>query len=49
MVAQLATYLVFSLPLYHSFRTLQFINISPFEKWAFVLKSQVALNELKPN
>ncbi len=25
------------------------VNIFAFNKWAFVLKSQVALNELKPN
>ncbi len=49
MVVQLFVYLVLSLPLYHSSRTFQFINTSPFEKQAFVLKSQVALNELKPN
>jgi len=46
MVAQLVTYLVLSLPLYHSFQTFQFINISPFKKHVFVLKSQVPLNEL---
>jgi dipeptidase len=49
MVAQLTTYLVFSLPLYHSFQTFQFINIFSFEEYVFVLKSQVALNELEPN
>jgi hypothetical protein len=49
MVVQLATYLVLSLPLYHSFQTFQIINTSPFENRAFVLKSQVALNGLKPN
>jgi len=49
MVAQLIAYLVFSLPLYHSFRTFQFINIFLFEECVFVLKSQVALNELEPN
>jgi hypothetical protein len=49
MVAQLVAYLGLSLPLYHSFRTFQFIHISPFEKHVFVLKSQVALNELEPN
>jgi hypothetical protein len=49
MVAQLVIYLVLSLPLYHSFQTFQFINISPFEERAFVLKSQVTLNELEPN
>jgi hypothetical protein len=40
---------VLSLPLYHSFRTFQFINILPFEEQVFVLRSQVALNELEPN
>ncbi len=35
--------------IYHSFRTFQFTNISPFEECAFVLKSQVALNEIEPN
>jgi len=49
MVVQLVVYLVFFLPLYHSFQTFQFINIFSFEEWVFVLKSQVALNELKPN
>jgi len=49
MVAQLVTYLGFFLPLHHSFQTFQFINISPFEKHVFVLKSQVPLNELEPN
>jgi hypothetical protein len=49
MVVRLVAYLVFSLSLYHSSRTFQFINISPFEEWAFMLKSQVALNELEPN
>ncbi len=49
MVAQLVAYLVFFLLLYHSFRTFQFINISLSKERAFVLKSQVALNELKPN
>jgi hypothetical protein len=40
---------MFFLPLYHSFRTFQFINIYIFEEHAFVLKSQLALNELEPN
>ncbi len=48
MVTQLV-YFVFSLPLYHSFRTFQFINTFRFEKCAFVLKLQVALNELEHN
>jgi hypothetical protein len=42
-------YLVLSLLLYHSFQTFRFINISPFEKQVFMLKAQVALNELEPN
>jgi hypothetical protein len=49
MVVQLTAYLVFSLPLYHLSRTFQLIHIFPFEERAFVLKSQVALNELEPN
>jgi hypothetical protein len=49
MVTQLVFYLVFSLPLYHSFQIFQFINISTLEEQTFVLRSQVALNELKPN
>ncbi len=40
---------MFSLPLYHSSQTFQFINTSFFKERAFVLKSQVALNELEPN
>jgi hypothetical protein len=35
--------------IYHSSRTFQFTNTFPFEERTFVLKSQVALNELKPN
>jgi hypothetical protein len=46
---QMVTQLVFSLPLYHSFRTIQFINIFLFEEHAFKKNSQVSLNELKPN
>jgi hypothetical protein len=49
MVVQLEVYLVLFLPLYHSSQTFQFINTSPFEERVFVLKSQVALNELKSN
>ncbi len=48
MVVQLV-YFVFSLPLYHSSQTFQFINIFIFEEGAFVLQPHVALNELKPN
>jgi hypothetical protein len=49
MVVQLVAYLMFFLPLYHSSRTFQFINISLFEECVFMLKSQVTLNELEPN
>jgi dipeptidase len=49
MVVQFIAYLVPFLPLYHSSQTFQFINISLFEECVFVLKSQVALNELEPN
>jgi hypothetical protein len=49
MVLQLGAYLVFFLLLYHSFQTFQFINTFPFEERTFVLKSQVALNQLEPN
>jgi hypothetical protein len=49
MVAQLVAYLVFSLPLYHSFQTFQFINTSLYGYCVFVLKSQVPLHELEPN
>jgi dipeptidase len=49
MDAQLIAYLVFFLPLYHSFQTFQFTNILFFKEYVFVLKSQVALNELEPN
>jgi hypothetical protein len=49
MVVQFAICLGFSLPLYHSFQTFQFTNTSSFEEWAFVLKSQVALNEMEQN
>jgi hypothetical protein len=35
--------------IYHSSQTFQFTNTFPFEECVFVLKSQVALNELEPN
>jgi hypothetical protein len=49
MVVQLVVYIYFSLPLCHPSQTFQFINIFPCEEHAFVLKSQVALNELELN
>jgi hypothetical protein len=47
MVVQLVVYLMFFLPLYHSFRTFWFINTSHVEECVFVLKLQVALIELE--
>jgi hypothetical protein len=49
MVVQPAAYLVFSLLLYQSFRTFQFINIFPFEESGFFVKIISCINELKPN
>jgi hypothetical protein len=49
MVTQLIAYLVFFLSLNHSSQTFQLINTFHFKECAFVLKSQVALNELEPN
>jgi hypothetical protein len=50
MVVQLVTYLLlFSHYIYQSSQTFQFTSTFPFEEHAFVLKSQVALNELEPN
>jgi hypothetical protein len=48
-ITQFDACLVFFLPLYHSCQTFQFINMFIFEEWAFVLKPQVVLNELRPN
>jgi hypothetical protein len=36
MSAQLATYIVLSIPLYHAFKTFKFINTSPLQERAFV-------------
>ncbi len=49
MFAQLATYLILSILLYHLSPTLKFINASPYQECAFILKSQSLLNQLKPN
>jgi len=49
MFVQLVAYLGLFLPLYYSFQTFQFINTSSFQEHAFLLKSQVTLNELEPN
>jgi hypothetical protein len=39
MVLQIIVYLVFSLPLCHSFWTFQFIDTSPFKECVFMLKN----------
>jgi len=49
MSAQLATYIILSLPLYHASRSFSFLNTSPQPKRAFVLKSTKILNELPSN
>jgi hypothetical protein len=46
---QLATYIVLSIPLYHAFRTFKFINTSPLQEHAFVLKDVKSLKKLPSN
>jgi len=41
MFAQLATYLVFSILLYHSSRTFKFINTFPYQERVFCIKTLV--------
>ena len=48
MSAQLAIYLILSLPLYHASRTFKFINTSAPQDRAFVLKPQHVLLKLEP-
>ncbi len=48
MSAQLAVYLILSLPLYHASRTFKFINTSAPQDRAFVLKPQHVLLNLEP-
>jgi len=38
MLAQLTTYIVLSIPLYHASKTFKFSNTSPLQEHAFVLK-----------
>jgi hypothetical protein len=49
MFAQLATYLIHSIPLYHLSPTLKFINTSPYQERVFVFKPQSLLIQFKPN
>ncbi len=46
MLAQLAAYIVLSIPLYHAFRTFKFINISAFKRSTIVLKNITSLKHL---
>jgi 23S rRNA pseudoU1915 N3-methylase RlmH len=46
MSAQLATYIILSLPLYHAFRSFSFLNTSLQLEHAFVLKWIALLKEL---
>ncbi len=46
MSAQLVAYIVLSIPLYHASKTFKFINTSPLQKHAFVLKNVASLKTL---
>ena len=46
MLAQLAIYLILSIPLYHCSRSFSYINTSPSRERAFILKPQYQLLEL---
>jgi hypothetical protein len=46
MSAQLAIYLILSIPKYHCLRSFAFINTSPIQERAFVLKPQQQLLKL---
>ncbi len=45
-LAQLVAYIVLSIKLYHAFRTFKFINTSPLQECAFVLKNVTSLKTL---
>ncbi len=46
MSTQLTAYIVLCIPLYHATRTFKFINTSPLQKHAFVLKNVASLKTL---
>jgi hypothetical protein len=46
MLAQLVAYIVLFIPLYHASRTFKFINTSPLQERAFVLKNVASLKTL---
>ncbi len=43
MLPQLAAYIVLFIPLYHGSKTFKFINTSPLQECAFVLKNVASL------
>jgi len=49
MFAQLATYIILSLLIYHASISFSFLNTSPQLECAFVFKSSKFLNELPPD
>jgi hypothetical protein len=46
---QLVAYIILFIPLYHTSRTFKFINTSPLQKCAFVLKDVKTLEKLPSN
>jgi hypothetical protein len=46
MSAQLVAYIVLFIPLYHASKTFKFINTSPLQEHAFVLKNVASLKTL---
>jgi hypothetical protein len=49
MLALLVTYIILSIPLYHACSTFKFINTSPLQECAFVLKDVKSLKKLPSN
>ncbi len=49
MLAQLATYIILSIQQYHASKTFKFINASPMQEHAFVLKGVKSLKALPYN
>jgi hypothetical protein len=46
MLAQLTAHIVLFIPLYHASKTIKFINTSPLQEHAFVLKNVTSLKTL---
>jgi hypothetical protein len=49
MLTQLVAYIILFIPLYHASRTFKFINTSPLQEHAFVLKNVASLKTLPLN